>query len=88
MLPIIGVILSVFICVISILILWITSSVVLDKKKISNFIPFILFGVFFGFIASMGFPFKFSTLDLFFVKLIWLVIVVYLAVNIRRQKWN
>ena len=71
----------------SVILLCAASSAILKKGKIIMFVPFVLIGVFFSAIASMGFFTGFSYSDLFLVRIVWCILVVYMVINIRRRKW-
>ncbi len=72
----------------SIILLWVVSKTILDKKRILVFAPFIFVGLLFGTIASIGFFSDISRGSLFFIKLIWTALVFWIVVSTWRQKWN
>ena len=82
-----NIVFSVFVLFGSAAILCMVSKAILKKGKMAVFVPFVLIGVFFSIVASMGFFSGFSYSDLFFVRIIWSILVVYMVINIRRRKW-
>ncbi|MCW8965245.1 MAG: hypothetical protein OQK82_00950 [Candidatus Pacearchaeota archaeon] len=72
----------------SIILLWETSKIILNKKKITLFLPFIFLGIFFASLASTGFFIEIANADLFPIKIIWITLILFLSINLWRHKWN
>lgn len=72
----------------STILLLMTSIFLLERKRIVIFLPFIFIGIFFGVVASVGFFAEIAFLDLFFMKMFWVILILWLTINLWRQKWN
>jgi len=70
----------------SILILWKTSLMMIDKKRIIIFLPFVLVGFLFTFKSAFTFFGLFNTIVWVYVEVIYSIVFIWLLINIWRNQ--
>jgi hypothetical protein len=72
----------------SIIVIWRTSSVMIEKKKILFFMPFFIFGLTLSFYSAFYFYAIYDKIFWLFYELLLLVAIIWIFINLRRkEKW-
>ena len=84
----VGIFTSAAFAITSITLLWFVSQSMLDKKKIIVFLPFVFSGIILAMGASIGFFSSLDSTSLALLRIIWFFTVLWIAINLWRQKWH
>lgn len=72
----------------SIILIWITSLTMIDKKKIILLLPFWIMGVLFSFQSGFIFYSLFKQIAWFFIEIVMLVCLLWIFIILRRENVN
>ncbi len=69
----------------AIILIWLTTLIMIEKKKILAFIPFFIVGVVSCFYAGFVFYEVFVNFAWFFIEFLYLISIIWIFINLRRK---